>query len=101
MTKCVAGMDTNNKTKAYNEIHQQIHHGNFLLQALTMSKVLSNMRIPASMSLKNTERKGLTQLKHHKKAASKFSTQSSTGVAVGISERSCKKQGVSPTNTTK
>ena len=93
--KCAAGMGINNKIKTYNK---QIHHGNPLLEAATRSE----KEIPTSMSLDDAERKGIAQLEHHMKAATKSSTPSSTDGATGTSkEPENNKERVQPTKPNK
>ena len=70
------GLSINNKTKTYDK---QIYYGNPLLEVATRSKD----EIPASMRLDDAERKGITQLEHHMKAATKSPTPSLTDGAVG------------------
>ena len=95
-TKCATTMGINNKTRTYNKIHQQIHHGNSLHEASTRSKTLSNIKIFASTRFIDAERTGITQLKHHKKVATKSSASSSTSGAVGASNKDTRVQQTQP-----
>ena len=73
----------------------------FIMETLEAA-TRSEKEIPTSMSLDDVERKGITQLEHHMKAVTKFSTPSSTdGVVGGCNELANNRERVQPTKQDK